>query len=47
MRKACSVLGDAAVVRQHGYRFSVPKSRRTQNQPLSLEDGDTSFAKLL
>ena len=47
MRNACRVLGDAAVVRQHGDRFSVPKPRRTQNQPLGLEDGDTSLAKRL
>src|SRR5205814_568653 len=47
MRNACRILGDAAVVRQHCDRFSVPKPRLTQNQPLGLEDGDTSFAKLL
>src|SRR4029079_1827901 len=45
MRNACRVLGDAAVVRQHCDRFSVPKPRRTQNQPLGLEDGNTSLAK--
>ncbi len=29
MRRSC----------QHGYHFNVPKLRRTQNQPLRLEDG--------
>jgi hypothetical protein len=44
MGNACRVLGDAAIIRQHGYRFNVPKLRRTQNQPLRLEDGDTPLA---
>src|SRR6476620_2696202 len=47
MRNSCRVLGDAAVVRQRLYDFSVPKARRAQNEPLGLEDGDTSLAKLL
>src|SRR5581483_578833 len=45
MRNACRVLGDAAVVRQRGYDFSVPKARRAQHEPRGLEDGDTPLAK--
>ena len=45
MRNARGVLGDAAVVRERCYDFSVPKARRAQLQPLGLEDGDTSFAE--
>src|SRR5207248_9472333 len=45
MRNACRVLGDAAIVRLQCDRFYVLKPRRTQNQPLRLEDGDTSLAK--
>ena len=45
MRNARGVLGDAAIVGERCYRFSVHEARRTQYQPLGLEDGDTGLAK--
>jgi hypothetical protein len=47
MRNARGVLGDLAVVGERRYRFSVPEARRTQNEPLGLEDGDTAFPESL
>ena len=47
MRNARGVLGDAAVVGERRYRFSVLKARRAQSKPLGLEDGDTAFAESL
>ena len=40
MRNARGVLRDAPVVRERRNRFGVLKLRRTQNQPLGLEDGE-------
>ena len=45
MRNARGVLGDAAIVGERRNRFSVLELRRTQNQPLRLEDGDTAFGE--
>ena len=45
MRNAARVLGNTFVVCERRYCFGVPEARRTQNQPLGLEDGDTSFAQ--
>ena len=39
------VLGDAAVVRQGGDRFSVPEPRRAQHQPLGLEDRNARLSR--
>ena len=47
MRNARRVLGDAAVVGERRYRFSVLEARRAQSKPLGLEDGDTGFAESL
>jgi hypothetical protein len=40
MRDAGGVLRDAQVIRERRNRFGVPELRRTQNQPLGLEDGE-------
>jgi hypothetical protein len=40
VRNARGVLRDTAIVGECRNRFSVPKLRRTQNQPLRLEDGE-------
>src|SRR3974377_1732810 len=45
VRNARGVLGDAAVIRQHGYRFIVRKTRRAQGKPLCLEDGNTGLVE--
>ena len=45
MRNARRVFGDAAVVGERRYRFSVLEARRAQGKPLGLEDGDTAFAE--
>jgi hypothetical protein len=43
MRNAGGIFGDATVVRERDYGFSVLEARRTQNKPLGLEDGGTAF----
>jgi hypothetical protein len=45
MWNARGVLRNAAIVRERRNRFSVHELRRTQNQPLRLEDGDTSLSE--
>jgi hypothetical protein len=45
MRNSARILGDAAIVGERGYRFCVLEARRTQNEPLGLEDGSTAFAQ--
>jgi|GEM_PF-60601 len=43
MRNARGIFRDAAIVGERSNRFSVHELRRTQNQPLRLEDGDTAL----
>jgi hypothetical protein len=43
VRDAAGVLGNAFVVCERRQYFRVPEARRTQDQPLGLEDGDTAF----
>ena len=45
MRNARRVFGDAAVVGERRYRFSVLEARRAQGKPLGLEDGDTALVE--
>ena len=40
VRNARGILRDAAIVGERRNRFSVHELRRTQNQPLRLEDGE-------
>src|SRR6185437_411676 len=47
VRNARRVLGNAAIVGERCYRFSVLEARGAHSKPLALEDGNTSFAKLL
>ncbi len=42
MRHARGILGNAAIVGEHGDCFYVPTTRRAQHQPLGLEDRDTA-----
>src|SRR5665811_2266760 len=45
MRNARRVFGDAAVVGERRYRFSVLEARRAQGKPLGIEDGDTTLVE--
>src|SRR5665811_2296903 len=45
MRNARRVLGNAAVVGERRYRFSVLEARRAQSKPLGFEDGDTALVE--